>query len=485
MKKRMAVLGMILILVSSFTLVLVPTAASMVVAPIYVDDDASPGGDGSTWATAYNNLQDALDVAISGNQIWVAAGTYYPDITGSTDPRNAAFQMINGVGIYGGFAGAEDPATFNLANRDFITNETILSGDIGTPVDNTDNCYHVFYHPDGTWLDSTAILDGFTISDGNADESYPHNFGGGMYNETSSPMLANCKISRNHSVAGGGGMFNYGFTYNSNPILTNCTFSGNTAGSGGGVYNESGNFGNCHPTFTNCTFIDNNSVQGSGMANYSDVWGYTRPTITNCTFSGNHAVVAGGAIYNSIEAEESGCYSVLVNCILWGNTATSGGNEIFNNGGSTPQISYSDIQGSGGSGVSSWDTSLGTDLGKNIDANPLFYNPANGDFRLTGSSPCLDVGDNTALPPDTFDLDEDGDTTEPIPYDFEGGDRIMDGPDEDTDAEVDMGADEFPLSGGPAAPVPEVSAIVLLAIGLTALAGLCWLGRRRQGMSIA
>ena len=61
--------------------------------------------------------------------------------------------MVNGVAIYGGFAGTEEPATFDLDDRDLTANETILSGDIGTPGNNADNCYHVFYHPEGTNLD--------------------------------------------------------------------------------------------------------------------------------------------------------------------------------------------------------------------------------------------------------------------------------------------------------------------------------------------
>ena len=46
---------------------------------IYVDVDASGSNDGSSWTNAYIYLQDALDVAVSGNDIWVAKGTYYPD----------------------------------------------------------------------------------------------------------------------------------------------------------------------------------------------------------------------------------------------------------------------------------------------------------------------------------------------------------------------------------------------------------------------
>jgi len=71
--------------------------------------------------------------------------------------------------------------------------------------------------------------------------------------------------------------------------------------------------------------------------------------------------------------------------------------------------------------------------------------PSNWDIHLLADSPCIDAGDNTALPTDVLDLDYDGDTTEPIPYDYEIDPRVLDGDSSGTTI-VDMGADEF--SGG-------------------------------------
>jgi hypothetical protein len=98
-------------------------------------------------------------------------------------------------------------------------------------------------------------------------------------------------------------------------------------------------------------------------------------------------------------------------------------------------ISYCDVQG-GWEGVG------------NIDADPLFVDPDNGDYRLSPGSPCIDAGDNMAVPPDELDLDDDGDTGEPIPYDLDGNPRFIDDPDtEDTGygepPVVDMGAYEY------------------------------------------
>ena len=159
---------------------------------IYVKEDGTGGG--TSWGDGYGDIQEALETASSGDEIWVSTGTYYPsaEIGGSGD-RYKAFQLINGVGIYGGFAGTET----SLAERDVENNVTILSGDIGVAGVISDNCYHVFYHPDGTDLDASAILSGFIITAGNADGSGVHDYGGGMCNYSSSPTVTGCAFTSN------------------------------------------------------------------------------------------------------------------------------------------------------------------------------------------------------------------------------------------------------------------------------------------------
>ena len=171
-------------------------------------------GDCSSWATACD-LQTALSKASSGDQVWVAAGTYKP--TTDLDPL-ATFQLKTGVAIYGGFpADGGDWET-----RDWVNNLTTLSGDIGVS-GIADNSYHVVT---GSGVTATAVLDGFTISGGNADGAEPHYDGGGMYNTiNSSPTLTNIIFSGNMAAYYGGGMYNY----YSSPTLTNVTFSGNSA----------------------------------------------------------------------------------------------------------------------------------------------------------------------------------------------------------------------------------------------------------------
>jgi hypothetical protein len=272
-------------------------------AVIYVDSTATGDANGSSWNNAYTHLQPALDTASTGDQIWVAQGTYYPtyDYGLNKGSRGKHFRMINGVEIYGGFPNSGNP---NFTDRNPKTYITILSGDLlgndnpNIPVGNlktdpsrADNCYHIFYHSGETNLDATAILDGFTITAGNANyRSFPHDEGGGMYNRYSSPNINNCIFTRN-SAGSGGGMANI---LRSSPNVTNCSFIGN---SGGGMTNSYSS----SPTVSDCSFIGNS---GSGMVN-ADI--SSPPIVTNCIFTGNKASSGGGMLNIGSSPIVSGC----------------------------------------------------------------------------------------------------------------------------------------------------------------------------------
>ena len=362
---------------------------------IYVDDDASLGGNGQNWATAYRYLQNGLAVAWSGDEIRVAQGIYKPT-KGSV--RSISFELLNSVAIYGGFP----PGGGTWFERNPSTYETILSGDLfGNDgpnfTNNGDNSYHVVT---GSSCDETAVLDGFTITAGNANGNYPNYYGGGIYiGKGSSPTIINCAFTKN-SAHSAGGLY---IGENSSSMIINCTFIQNSAKWGGAIWNYFGS-----PTLINCMFIGNSTDFGHGGA--IDNYTHGNLTVTNCTFSNNTATshgARGGGINSS--------YSTLTmkNCILWGNRDSGGEGRRAQIGGSYNSINYCCIQG--------WTDTLGG-IG-NMDDDPSFADPVNRDYHLLPDSPCIDAGD-----PDYI--------AEPNETDLDGRPRVIGG-------RIDMGAYEF------------------------------------------
>jgi hypothetical protein len=291
----------------------------------YVKWDASGLNNGASWIDAYTDLQSALAAASSGDEIWVAAGTYKP--TPGTD-RTVSFVLKNGVAVYGGFAGKE--TSWDLS--DVTTNVTILSGDIGLPGDHSDNSYHVVA---GSRANEYARLDGFTITAGNANSpSAPNDRGGGVYNDKSSPTLADVILSGNYATFGGG-MYNGGepsYPDGSSPDLTNVIFRDNAAVEGGGMRND--NYS--RPRLMNVTFSDNSAVRsGGGMENFN----YGNPMMTNVTFDGNSST-AGGAMMNWDNSSP-----IMMNVTFHANSASDWGGAIYNYSGSSPWMRYATFSG--------------------------------------------------------------------------------------------------------------------------------------------
>ena len=258
---------------------------------IYVRAAATGLHDGTSWANAYVGLQKALSVAVSGQQIWVAKGTYKPT-TGTS--RSTSFVLKPGVAIYGGFAGTETL----LGQRQWSANATVLSGDIGVVGSKSDNSYQVVA---AGGVPSTSILDGFTITGGNANGSTPYDSGGGLYTADGSPTLRNLTLSSNSAYYGGGVYAGSG-----SPTLTNVTFIGNSAGDrGGGLVAV-------NARLTNTTFIGNSAAQYGGA-----MYGCGFEGLTNVTFEANSAY-SGGAI------RCDGGYPTLSNVTFAGNTARTG-----------------------------------------------------------------------------------------------------------------------------------------------------------------
>ncbi len=267
---------------------------------IYVDIHA-PGivKDGTSWATAYTNLLAARNAASSGDQVRVAQGMY------RFGDRTASFQLKSGVALYGGYAGntAIDPSA-----RDSSQFPTILSGDIGIPGDNSDNTYHVVT---ASGVNSSAVLDGFTIEDGNATDSS----GGGIMITNASPTIRNCTFIGNHaeSISRGtrGGA---AYSLNSSPTFQGCTFTDNSATGGGAVYDDSST-----ATFEGCTFLGN-----SADPVYGAVYDYRMPChYSDCIFSAN----SGGALVVSVDpgSVDPPSPETLTRCQFIGNNSGAGG----------------------------------------------------------------------------------------------------------------------------------------------------------------
>ncbi|MBN2292730.1 MAG: cadherin-like domain-containing protein, partial [Pirellulales bacterium] len=297
-----------------------PLEDRRMLAILMVDADAASGGDGLAWASAYDDLQTALVQAAALNtdgnaandvdQIWIAEGAYTPSAELEPgDTRSVSFSLLDGVTLYGGFAGNETV----LTERDFSTYVTTLCGDLGTIDDTSDNAYTVVYCGGNI----EAAIDGLSIVDGNADQDYDSNhyersYGGGIYNR-GTLTVRNSTLSDN-SACDGGGIVNDGSSGTATLTITNSMLTGNSGNRyGGGIYNKSGSL-----TLTNCTLSDNSASYGGGISNGSDML-----TLLNCTLSGNSVSNDGGGIYHSNLGR-----TTLTNCTLSGNSAGNDGGGI-------------------------------------------------------------------------------------------------------------------------------------------------------------
>jgi len=387
---------------------------------IYVNQAASGTGSGLSWQDAFRELRDAMGWTIPGVDVWVASGVYKP--TNNYIDSLADFQLANGVQLYGGFAGGET----SLEQRDWIVNETILSGDLSEYAGWEAYTSHVLT-TSGT--DASALIDGFTIS---------KSYASGIYNIGGSPRLKNLIVRDNQNHTGAGM-----YSEDGNPTLTNVLFYNNYASSlfgaeGGGMFNGHGS-----PRLTNVVFWANklNSAGLSVGAGMYSVGG--SPVLTNVTFYANQIVMS-----HKSEDFGSGFYNkdgnpILNNCIFWGNIAETA-NQIDST--STPAIIRNSlVQGSGGSGAN-WDPALGVDGGGNIDADPQFVVSPEGMLQLSPFSIAIDAGDNQLVPSN-------------VTSDFEGAPRFVDIPylpdkGSGTPPLVDMGAYE--------AQVPEHQYFLML-----------------------
>lgn len=380
-------------------------------------DNTSETVDGTSWSSAYKEIQPAIDSAFmdGGGEVWVSRGTY-DETRASAD--GGALVLAPGVHVYGGFLRGET----DFEDRDWERNVVIIDGFTardGLPA------YHVVIGVDD------SILDGFTITGGMANGSASdEQVGAGVYNVGSS-TIANCEILDNSAEASGAGMYN-----EESPTIRDCVFSNNSSVTlGGGMYNEGS------PVIMNSFFFDNVAgLGGGGIYNR-----FSTATIENCLFVGNSGNLAGGGIVNSFSnvtitnctfvdnssrsgggiANREPSTPVITNCIVWGNMP-----DAISTSESVPTVTYSIVEG-GHEGMG------------NVDADPLFWHAAIRDFRLQLTSPSVNTGTATGAPVTDIDgferpqgaevdmgayeLVEDDSDADGIPDELEG----TDDPDED------------------------------------------------------
>lgn len=335
-----------LVLAWTCLLLAIPSSADI----IYVKQDGT--GSGTSWSDPNGVLQIAINNANYNDEVWVAAGTYTPTIkVGGSDDRYKSFQMKSGVVIYGGFPDTGNP---DMTDRDPNQYETILSGDIaGNDIidpNKTENSYHVVT---SSFTDPNSILDGFTITAGNASGTEPDNGGGGIYN-SGSITVVNCVISDNYAMGNyvrGAAISNWADNGNTmaRMVIINCTISGNHAIGGnvvgGCIYNNAVDENDIATVTITNSILKNNSAEGDSVSG-GVIYSYARGentlatvVVTDSTFSDNSALanyedenLKGGVIinfaYNSATAAVT-----ITNSIILNNHATAEGEDVNISGG--------------------------------------------------------------------------------------------------------------------------------------------------------
>ncbi|MCH8824959.1 MAG: hypothetical protein IH984_15800 [Planctomycetes bacterium] len=400
----------------AFMTILTLTAAVQAGSVLYVDDDASPNGDGTSWKTAFRFLQDALTEAGNGGivELRIAQGLYRPDQSelnpeGTID-QHATFDLVQDVALVGGYAGigAPDPD-----ERDIDLYETILTGllvpvtqcdfpsdccnahktpgcDCGScesivcafipnccmfewdefcaeaaavfcdhlcPEPTIDSSFHVV-----TVFQTIATLDGLTISDGVAN--WPlheeERTGGGVLNIAGDLTVIDCLFINNY--AGNGGSI---YNLESSATIQGCEFINNLADFGGAIYNLGGDI-----DITDCMFVDNEGdARGGGIYNNA-----SDAIITNCQFIGNFCRGdGGGGMYNencSPTIIGSTFEQNIVNIFLGGN----GGGGILNKA-SSPFVLDCNFIGNSAIDLEDFNnTSGGGGISNRDDSNPIIVN---------------------------------------------------------------------------------------------------------------
>ncbi|MCK6486674.1 MAG: hypothetical protein L6R00_21400 [Phycisphaerae bacterium] len=271
----------------------------------YVDADVNTNqlNDGTSWATAYPTIQEALaDAATNGvpaDEIWVARGTYI-----SNTQASSTFNLKHRVKVFGGFAGTE--SNRDERDEDPLTNETILTCDV------SGSTAIVRAVGGATIIPDVTELNGFTVTGASQH---------GIVNKDSDATFGNLWIVANGALPGngdfdGGGMYIDG---EGTPTLSNCRFESNLATAGGALFIKA----EAAPRVTDCFFIDNhtgepqatNAIRGGGAVYCGVDDDNARITFRRCTFQENTAAGGSGGGLLKVEAASLD----LIQCKFLGN----------------------------------------------------------------------------------------------------------------------------------------------------------------------
>lgn len=399
----------------------------------HVSAAAPFGGNGSA-SQPFLSIQDALNVAVTGDTVLVRPGVYVENI------------LFNGFDVVVRSTAGAGATTID-GNAGFMcvrfvlgeTNATVLRG---------------FTLRNGASIDGAGILcvgSSPRIEDCIITANVAQNYGGGIHVFNGSPIIERCTIGANSSGIGGGGMT---VASGSNVVIRHSTIHQNSASTGGGLFGDnstiviedstieanattgggdggglalvdtsttirrstiaanSAEFGGGIWTSGGTVLIDRARIlansciaSGAGAAVYFTIFNVQNTliannaaailggavfgssstiTIAHATLRGNSAAFGGGGILLGLPPNAD-----IVNSILWGNFPDEIGTSF---GGAVVSVTYSDVQGGA--------TGLG-----NINVDPQNVDPSQNDFNLSATSPCRNTGSNPAAVGITADLD--------------------------------------------------------------------------------